>query len=176
MWEALNSFDGSFRNKYRKMRQVQQYQMEIQQMETEIQWKKIDNHRLGDEVCQHTEQVMRLGHKLHHTSHDSEQLVAELQQSLEQKNEVTRSKEQILQEKERQIKQLQQSLSDKRKGSTAAHALRLQFRSGSKAPLKTFGASSVVDGGFAYFYCTTWRQRKGAVLPECPKDHSPQLL
>ena len=79
--------------------------------------------------------------------------------------------------KKRQIKQLQQSLSDKREGSTAAQALRLQWKSGPKAPLKTFEASSVVDGGVAHFY--SWWERKimmynsetekWAILPECPK-------
>ena len=86
--------------------QSQLYQMEIQQMETDVQQKKIDNDCLGDEVHQHTEQVMRLRHKLYHTSCDSEQLETTLQQSLEQKDEVIRSKEWLLQKKERQTTQL----------------------------------------------------------------------
>ena len=117
----------------------------------EIQQKKIDNRRLGEQVRQHTEQVIKLRHKPHHTSHDSEQLVATLQQSLEQKNEVIRSKERVLQEKKKQIKQLQKSRSDKRECSTAAQAIRLSCYNGKvdpiKAPLKTFEVSSVVDGG-----------------------------
>ena len=144
-------------------------------METDFQQKRIDNHCLGDKVRQHTEQVMKLRHKLHLTSCDSEQLVATLKQSLEQKDEEIKSKEWVLQEKKRQIKQLQQSLSDKKESSTSAQALRLQWKSTcrSKALLKT---SSAVDGGIAYLY--SWWEGKimmynsetmWALLPECPK-------
>ena len=157
------------------MRSMEQLRLE---KETQIQWKERDNRHLQDEVHQKEEQVQQLRRELHQTSQDSEQLVATLQHSLEQKDEVIRSKESALQEKERQIRELRQSQGDKRGSSTAAQPLRLQWRSGPKAPLKTFGESSAVHGRVVYFY--SWRKEKimtynsetvkWGVLPECPKN------
>ena len=158
------------------MRSMEQLQLQSQEKETQIQQKERDINRLGDEVHQKDEQVQQLRRELHQTSRDSEQLVATLQHSLEQKDEVIRSNDAALQE-ERQIRELRQSQGDKRGSSTAAQPLRLQWRSGPKAPLETFGESSAVHGRVAYFY--SWRENKimmynsetgkWAILPQCPK-------
>ena len=179
------------------MRSMEQLQLQSQEKEVQIQQKERDNcclqdqiSQLEDEVRQKDEQVQQLRHELHQTSQDSEQLVATLQHSLEQKDEVIRSKDDVirskdevirskdaaLQEKERQIRELQQSQGDKRGSSTAAQPLRLQWRSGPKAPLVTFGNSSAVHGRVAY--CYSWKEDKimmfnsetgkWAILPESP--------
>ena len=173
------------------MRSIKQLRLQSQEKETQIQQKERDNHylqdqvsQLGDEVRQKDEQVQQLRRELHQTSQDSEQLVVTLQHSLEQKDEalgskdeVIRSKDAALQEKERQIRELRQSQGYKRGSSTAAQPLRLQWRSGPKVPLETFGDSSCVDGRVVYFY--SWKVNnimmynsdtgKWAILPECPK-------
>ena len=169
----------------RSMEQLRlQSERHAEEKDTQIQQRDI-------EICQKDEQVQQLRRQLHQTSRDSEQLVAALQHSLEQKDEVIRSKDKALrskdevirskdaalQEKERQIRELRQSQGDKRGSSTAAQPLRLQWRSGPKAPLVTFGESSAVQGRVAYFY--SWDENKimmynsgtgkWAILPECPK-------
>ena len=148
----------------------------MQEKESQIQQKERDNQRLQDEVHQKDEQVLQLRRELHQTSQDSEQLVVTLQHSLELKDEALRSKNAALQE-ERQIRELQQSQGDKRGSSAAAQPIRLQWRSGPKAPLVIFGDSSAVHGRVAYFY--SWRENKimmynsememWAFLAECPK-------
>ena len=166
------------------VRSMEQLQLQSQEKEAQIQQKERDINRLGDEVHQKDEQVQQLRHELHQTRRDSEQLVATLQHSLEQKYEVIRSKDEVirskdvaLQEKERQIRELRQSQRGKRGSSKAAQPLRLQWRSGPKAPLETFGESSAAHGRVAYFY--SWDKKKimmynsktgkWAILPECPK-------
>ena len=165
----------------RSMEQLRlQSERQSQENETLIQQKERDNRclqdqvsQLGDEVHQKDEQVQQLRRELHQTSRDSEQLVATLQHSLEQKDEVIRSKDEVIRTKdaalqeERQIRELLQSQVDQR----------LQWRSGPKAPLETFGESSAVHGRVAYFY--SWYKnrimlynsetRKWAILPVCPK-------
>ena len=172
------------------MKSMEQLRLQSQEKETQIQQKERDNRclqnqvsQLGDEVRQKHEQVQQLRHELHQTSHDSEQPIATLQHSLEQKDEVIRSMDEVirskdaaLQEKQRPIQELRQSQGDKRGSSTAAQPLRLQWRSGPKAPVKTFGESSV-HGEDACFY--SWDENKimmynsetekWAILPECPK-------
>ena len=155
---------------WEKETQIQQRESEIRQRESEIRQKDID-------IREKDEQVQKL-------RRDSEQLVATLQHSLEQKDQVIRSKNEVimskdaaLQEKERQIRELWQSQGDKRGSSTAAQPLRLQWRSGPKAPLVTFGESSAVHGRVVYFY--SWKEKKimmynsetgkWAILLECPK-------
>ena len=167
-----------------KEREVDGLMRSMEQLQLQSQEKERDNHRLQDEVCQKDEQVQQLRCELHQTSRDSEQLVATLQHKLEQKDEALRSKDEVirskdaaLQEKERQIRKLQLSQGDKRGSSTAAQPLRLQWRSGPKAPLVTHGESSAVHGRVAYFY--SWKENKimmynsktgkWAILPECPK-------
>ena len=169
--------DGLVRSMEQLRLQSREKETQIQQRESEIRQKDID-------IREKDEQVQKL-------RRDSEQLVATLQHSLEQKDEVIRSKDKALrskdevirskdaalQEKERQIRELRQSQRDKRGSSTAAQPLRLQWRSGPKAPLVTFGNSSAVRGRVAYFY--SWKENKimmynsetgkWAILPECPK-------
>ena len=162
--------DGLVRNMEQLRLQSREKETQIQQRESEIRQKDID-------IREKDEQVQKL-------RRDSEQLVATLQHSLEQKDAVIRSKDEVirskdtaLQEKERQIRELWQSQGDKRGSSTAAQPLRLQWRSGPKAPLATFGDSSAVHGRVAYFY--SWDENmimmynsetgKWAILPECPK-------
>ena len=78
------------------------------------------------------------------------------------------------------MQELWQSQGDKRGSSTAAQALRLQWRSGPKTPLETFGDSSAVHERVAHFY--SWKKNKimmyntetgkWATLPECLKQSS----
>ena len=166
------------------VRSMEQLQLQSREKETQIQQRESEIRQKDIDIREKDEQVQKL-------RRDSEQLVATLQHSLEQKDEVIRSKDKALrskdeairskdaalQEKERQIRELRQRQGDKRGSSTAAQPLRLQWRSGPKAPLVTFGESSAVCGRVAYFY--SWKENKimmynsetgkWAILPECPK-------
>ena len=123
--------------------------------------------------------------QLHQTRRDSEQLIATLQYSIEQKDEVIqtqaealRAKEQALREKERQLQQSQRVGGGKPRGP-APEPVKLRWKNGPKAPLKTCGESGAVLGRVAYFY--SWDEKKimmydsetgkWAILPECPKTY-----
>ena len=158
--------------------QIQQKEIDIQQKEGEIRQKERGNCRLQHEVHQKGEQVQQLRCELHQTNQNSEQLVATLLDSLEQKDEVIRSKDAALQEKKKQMLELQQSQGGRRKKSTAAQPLQLQWRNGPKAPFETYGESSTIHGRISYFY--SWKKKimmynsetgGWAILPACPKGN-----
>lgn len=161
----------------RQVQENKQKETQIQMHQSEIRQKKSDIRQLRDAIRQKNEQVQQLTRQLHRSSQESEQLVAALQQSLEQKDDVIKSKDAALQEKERQMRELWQNQGDKRGSSAAVHPLRLQWRSGPKAPLETSGDSSCVHGRVAYFY--SWEKKTimmynsetgtWATLPKCPK-------
>ena len=134
------------------------------------------------EIRRKNEQIHQMGEQLRQTSQDSEQLIATLQQSIEQKDEVIqtqagalRAKEQALREKERQLQQSQRVGGGKPRGP-APEPVKLRWKNGPKAPLKTCGESVAVLGRVAYFY--SWKENnimmydsetgKWAILPECP--------
>ena len=171
-------------------RNMEQLQLQSHTQERQAQDREAEIHHRGEQLQERNVQIQRkeaqiqqMGEQLRQTSQDSEQLIATLQQSVEQKDEVIqtqaealRAKEQALREKERQLHQSQHVGGGKPRGP-APEPVKLRWKNGPKAPLKTFGVSVAVLGRVAYFY--SWSENmiimydsetgKWAILPECPK-------
>ena len=172
-------------------RNMEQLQLRSHAQERQAQDREAEIRRMNDEQLQERNvqiqrkeaQIQQMGEQLRQTSQDSEQLIATLQQSVEQKDEVIRTqaealraKEQALREKERQL-QLSQRVGGGKPRGPAPEPVKLRWKNGPKAPLKTCGESVAVLGRVAYFY--SWKENKimmydsetgkWAILPECPK-------
>ena len=159
-------------------RQAQDREAEIRRKNEQLQERNV-------QIQRKEAQIQQMGERLHQTSRDSEQLIATLQQSIEQKDkalrtqaEALRAKEQALREKERQLQQSQRVGGGKPRGP-APEPVKLRWKDGPNAPLKTFGETVAVLGRVAYFY--SWNENKimmydsetgkWAILPECPKAY-----
>ena len=195
--EALQAKEREVDDVTRNMEQLQlqshTQERQAQDREAEIRRKNEHIHQIGEQLRQTSEQLQERNvqtqrkeaqiQQLRQTSQDSEQLIATLQQSIEQKDEALRTqaealgaKEQALQEKERQLQQSQRVGGGKPRGP-APEPVKLRWKNGPKAPLKTFGETVAVLGRVAYFY--SWNENKimmydsetgkWAILPECPK-------
>ena len=197
--EALQAKEREVDDLTRNMEQLQlqSHTQERQAREAEIRRKNEQIRQIGEQLRQTSAQlqernmqiqrkeaqIQQMGEQLRQTSRDSEQLIATLQQSIEQKDKVIqtqaealRAKEQALQEKERPLQQSQRVGGGKPRGP-APEPVKLRWKNGPKAPLKTFGESVAVLGRVAYFY--SWYEKKimmydsqtgkWAILPECPK-------
>ena len=168
--EALQAKEREVDDLTRNMEQLQ-LQSHAQDREAEIRRKNEQNQQMGEQLRQ--------------TSRDSEQLIATLQQSIEQKDEalrtqaeVLRTKEQALREKERQLQQSQRVGGGKPRGPVP-EPVKLRWKKGPNAPLKTFGESVASLGRVAYFY--SWNKEKimmydsetgkWAILPKCPTTY-----
>ena len=167
-------------------RNMEQLQLQSHAQERQAQDREAEIRHRGEQLQERNVQIQRKEaqiQQLRQSSRDSEQLIATLQQSIEQKDEALRTqaealraKEQALREKERQLHQSQRVGGGKPRGP-APEPVKLRWKNGPKAPLKTYGETVAVLGRVAYFY--SWKENKimmydsetgkWAILPECPK-------
>ena len=185
--EALQAKEREVDDLTRNMEQLQlqshAQDRQAQDREAEIRHRGVQLQERNVQIQRKEAQIQQMGEQLRQTSQDSEQLIATLQQSIEQKDEalrtqaeVLRAKEQTLREKERQLQQSQRVGGGKPRGP-APEPVKLRWKNGPKAPLKTFGETVAVLGRVAYFY--SWKEEKimmydsetgkWAILPEYPK-------
>ena len=166
-------------------RNMEQLQLQSHIQDRQAQDRETEIHHKNEQLQERNVQIQRKEaqiQQLHQTCRDSEQLIATLQQSIEQKDEVIqtqakahRAKEQAPREK-RQLQQSQRVGGGKPHGP-APKPVKLQWKNGPKAPLKTYGETFAVLGKVAYFY--SWDEKKimmydsetgkWAILPECPQ-------